>query len=155
MVTVMFSAREKEMDSEINLDITLKNPPKGVGFCLQKGKGEKIGYQVSNGKDITFSFNMRVKEGKTKDPNFLGEFAQGKPGERFVYICVGQYAGQEKTEWARRVKIHLSGISWAQINQVISGKKAKLAASYEATDKDGGPSCASVPLIGKGWSVTK
>ncbi len=85
----------------------------------------------------------------------LGEFTQGTPKERFVYICVGQYAGQEKTQWARRVKIHLSGISWTQVNQVLANKKAKLVASYEATDKDGGPRCAGVPLIGKGGSVSK
>ena len=143
------------MDSEINLEITLKNPLKGVGFCLQKGKDQKIAYQMSKGKDITFTFNARVREGKTEQPNFLGEFTQGKPSERFVYICIGQYAGQENTTCARRAKIHLSSITWTQIKQVLSNKKAKLVASYEATDNKGEPSCASVALIGKGWSVVK
>ena len=141
------------MESEVYLEITLKNPLKGIGFCLQKGKSEKIDYQVSKGKNIKFSFSVRVKEGKTEKPNFLGSYTQGKPTERFVYICVGQYAGQENTEWARRVKIHLSSITWEQVNQVLSNPKGKLVASYEATGKNGEPSCASVPLIGKGWAV--
>ncbi len=141
------------MKSEINLEITLKSPPEGIGFCLQKGKSEKIDYQVSTGKDIKFSFSVRVKEGKTEKPNFLGPFTQGKPTERFVYICIGQSAGQENTVWARRAKIHLSSITWEQVNQVLSNTEGKLVASYEATDKDGGPSCASVPLIDDGWAV--
>ena len=70
-----------------------------------------------------------------------------------MYICVGRYAGQENTEWARRVKIHLSSITWEQVNQVQAKTDGKLVASYEATDKDGGPSCASVQLIDKGWVV--
>ena len=143
------------MESEIDLEITLKKPLEGIGFCLQKGKDEKIDYQISNGEDITFAFSVRVKEGKGGSPNFLGDFTQGNSNERFVYICIGQYAGQKDTEWARRVKIKLSSISWAQINQVKLEKKAKLVASYEATDKKGEPSCASVPLVGKGWIVKK
>lgn len=137
---------------ELSLGIRLINPPKQVGFCLQKGKDEKVGYCVADSEDILFSFVVRVRPDKEGAPNFLGEFTQGRPKERFVYICVGQYAGQEDTEWARRVKIYLSGISWEQIEQVSAGN-GKLVASYQATDKDGGPSCASVPLIGDGWVI--
>ena len=82
------------------LEIILKGPPKGVGFCLQKGKDEKLNYQLSKGTDIKFSFFVRVKPGKNDLPNFLGEFTQGSPKERFVYLCAGEYAGQKNTEWA-------------------------------------------------------
>jgi len=143
------------MEFEITLEIELIAPPKGVGFCLQKGKSELIDYQVSEGENIRFSLSVRVKKGKTDAPNFLGEFTQGTPKERFIYICVGEYAGQKNTSWARRVKIHLSGISWQQVEQVLAAPNGKLVASYEATDKKGGPSCASVPLVSGGWSIAK
>lgn len=143
------------MSSEITLKITLLAPPEGVGFSLQKGKNENIDYQVSDGRDIHFRFSVRVKPGSADRPNFLGEYTQGTPKERFVYIRVGEYAGQKNTEWARRVKIHLSSISWEQVNQVLSDGNSMLAASYQASDKDGGPSCASVPLVGDGWQVVK
>ena len=143
------------MEFEITLEIELIAPPKGVGFCLQKGKSELIDYQVSEGENIRFSLSVRVKKGKTEAPNFLGEFTQGTPKERFIYICVGEYAGQKNTSWARRVKIHLSGISWQQVEQVLAAPNGKLVASYEATDKKGGPSCASVPLVSGGWSIAK
>ena len=141
------------MESEIKLEIELIAPPKGVGFCLQKGRNELVDYQVSEGENIRFSLPVRVKQGKAGASNFLGEFTQGTPKERFFYVCVGEYAGQKNTVWARRVKIHLSSISWQQVEQVLRGSKCRLAASYQATDKDGGPSCASVPLVGGGWSL--
>ncbi len=143
------------MESEIGFEIVLKKPPKGVGFCIQKGRDEKIDYQVSKGKDIRFIFSTRVKQGKYDAPNFLGEYTQGTPKQRFVYICVGQYAGQENTEWARRVKINLATISWKQVEEVLSGKSKILTASYEATGKEGEPVCGSVPLVGEGWVVKK
>ncbi len=141
------------METEITLDITLVSPPDGVGFCIQKGKDELVEYVVSTGKDITFGLSAKVKEGKDGSPNFSGDFIQGTPRERFVYICSGKRAGQLNTPWERRTKIHLSGITWAQIKKLNSSTKYQLAASYNATDKDGGPSCASVPLLGGGWKV--
>jgi len=143
------------MDSEVVLQIGLVSPPRGVGFGLQKGKGEIVAYQVSDGSNIEFELSVRIKRGKTGAPNFLGEFTQGTPSERFVYLCVGEYAGQRNAEWARRVKIHLSGISWSQVNKVLKSTGGKLVSSYQATAKDGSPSCASVPLIGDGWSVVE
>ena len=141
------------MASEITLEIVLVAPPKGVGFCLQKGKSELVDYQVSTGKDLRFSLTVRVKKGTLGVPNFLGEFTQGTAKERFVYVCAGEYAGQQDAEWARRVKIHLSSIRWQQVEQVMSGSNGKLVASYQATDKNGGPSCASVPLIDSAWAL--
>jgi len=138
---------------EIALFIKLVNPPKGVGFCLQKGKDELVDYVVSNGKDLIFELSVRVKEGKDGSPNFLGEYTQGTPKERFIYICSGKCAGQTGTHWERRTKIHLSSVTWPQIKKVEKNSKMKLIASYEATGKDGGPSCASVPLIDGGWKI--
>ena len=143
------------MEFEITLEIELIAPLKGIGFCLQKGKSELIDYQVSEGENIRFSLSVRVKQGKSDAPNFLGEFTQGTPKERFIYICVGEYAGQKNTLWARRVKIHLSSITWQQVEQTLALPNSKLVASYQATDKKGGPSCASVPLVSGGWSIAK
>ena len=55
--------------SEVTLEIELLAPPIGVGFCLQKGKSEKVDYLVSDGKAIRFSFSLRVKPGKDGSPN--------------------------------------------------------------------------------------
>ena len=43
----------------------------------------------------------------------------------------------------------------AALMQVLQNPTSKLLASYQATDEKGGPSCASVPLIGGGWSIVE
>ena len=141
------------METEIPLFIKLVNPPEGVGFCLQKGKEELVDYVVSKGDDLIFELSARVKEGSNGSPVFLGDYTQGTPKERFIYICSGKRAGQTGTHWERRTKIHLSSVTWPQIKKVAKNSELKLMASYEATGKDGGPSCATVPLMGGGWKI--
>jgi len=67
---------------------------------------------------------------------------------------VGQYAGQTDTECARKVKIHLSCIAWDQVTEVLADPNKLLVAGYAASLTDGSPNCASVPLLGDGWTVT-
>jgi hypothetical protein len=154
MQRMLERSTQDHMDKRIPLRITLVNPPKGVQFCLQKGKDELVDVVLSTGKNIEFSLGLRVRENaKTGSPNFLGEFVQGTAEQRFFYICVGKYAGQENTEWARRVKIHVSTITWKQIHSLLANPKKTLLAGYEATLPDGSPSCASVQLIDGGWRV--
>ena len=136
------------MEQELTLAIILESPPPGVDFGLQKGSGndyETVQTQRSESGDLRFEFQVRVREGKDRQPNFLGPFAQGPTDARFVYIDIGTYAGQTNTEWSRRLKIPLRGITWSQI------KKAKfLETRVPGTGRDGGPNCATVKPFA-GW----
>ena len=80
---------------------------------------------------------MAVRPGKDNSPDFAGPFVQGPVGDRFFYIGIGTYAGQTNTEWSRRLKVPLSGITWNAIRS-----QHTLEASIPGTGKDGGPSCA-------------
>ena len=137
------------MEHQLELVIILESPPPGIDFALQKGSGnnyETVQIQRSGKGDLRFDFSVRVREGKDGQPNFLGPFVQGPAHERFVYIDIGSYAGQTDTSWARRLKIPLRGISWAQV------KKAKvLQTRVPGTGKDGSPTCATVKPFA-GWS---
>jgi len=137
------------MEHQLELLIILESPPPGIDFGLQKGSGnnyETVQIQRSGKGDLRFDFSVRVREGKDGQPNFLGPFVQGPAHERFVYIDIGSYAGQTDTQWARRLKIPLRGISWAQV------KKAKvLQTRVPGTGKDGSPTCATVKPFA-GWS---
>ena len=137
------------MEHQLELVIILESPPPGIDFALQKGSGnnyETVQIQRSGKGDLRFDFSVRVREGKDGQPNFLGPFVQGPAHERFVYIDIGSYAGQTDTSWARRLKIPLRGISWAQV------KKAKvLQTLVPGTGKDGSPTCATVKPFA-GWS---
>src|ERR1700741_1784668 len=108
------------MDQDLTLRIVLENPPADVDFGLQKGSGsayETIQIQRSQDNDLYFVFTVRVKNDKQSQPNFLGPFVQGTPNDRFVYIDIGTYAGQKNTQWNRRLKIPLKGISYDTIEK--------------------------------------
>ena len=139
--------------SSLPIRITLVDPPAGITYGLQRGKGSKYSVefaQTPRRGDVTFDFAIDVVE-KNGAPNFLGEYVQGPPGRRFIYIDVGRYAGQAHTPWARRMIIRLDGITWSMVQR---GLKAggRLTARIRGTGEDGGPNCATVPPIG-GWKV--
>ena len=144
------------MTSEIPLRIVLVRPPVGVAFCLQRGQGSRaqlLGYQVSTGSDLAFELTVNMRRADGEAFSFLGPFTQGTPSQRFFYICCGRLAGQQDSPWERRVKIHLSGISAQLAEQVANRAGAVLEARYLASARDGGPACASVPLLEEGWRL--
>lgn len=130
----------------VKLRVTLLKPPKGVQFCLQRGKEELLTPKISKGSDITFDLDVRAQEGADGAARLLGPFTQGPVTGRFFYICVGTYAGQMGSPWARRIKVPLTGIAWGL------AQKGSLQAAFEGTAKDGSPACATVKLT-DGWHV--
>jgi uncharacterized protein DUF5990 len=137
------------MDHELNLCIILEQPPEGVDFGLQKGRGssyETVQKQRSAGNDLKFEFSAGVRA-VSPEPDFSGPFVQGPRGQRFVYIDIGALAGQSGSPWSRRLKIPLTGITPA----MIAGGKT-LEARVPGRGKDGGPSCATVKPF-DGWNV--
>ena len=51
--------------------------------------------------------------------------------------------------WTRRAKISLTGLTAKMIAEAQRGKVIEV--SYNGTGRDGGPSCATVPLLDGGW----
>src|SRR6187402_1836310 len=109
------------MESELPVRLVLVDPPSGVDFRIQRGRGaeyETVCVQQRTRGDVCFDFFLTVADNR-KDvlPNFQGPFAQGPPAARFVYVDVGTYAGQKNTPWSRRMKVPLQDITWALIRQ--------------------------------------
>lgn len=136
------------MDAELALRIVLVDPPRGVTFALQRGKSDLVPPSRSTPKELVFDLTVRVRD--EDQPNFLGPFAQGPRGARFVYVNSGTCAGQTNTPWSRRAKVDLSGITWPLIKRA---KGVPLEARFAGTGRDGGPACATVPLLGGGWQI--
>ena len=137
----------KNAPVEIALRIVLQRPPAGVDFGLQKGRGsayETVQKQRSKGEDLEFNFTVTVKAGKADLPDFAGPMVQGPSGARFVYLDIGTYAGQTDTPWSRRMKIPLSVIDWAMIQNAAGGSQNTLETSVAGTGRDGGPACGTV-----------
>ena len=144
------------MEQEISLQIILSKPPPGIDFGLQKGGGniyETIQKQRSGSNDLTFQFTVKVKGDRVKDPlpKFSGDFVQGPTGGKFIYLDIGTYAGQTGTQWARRLKIPLTGITWNEVDKLLSSKLI-LETKVPGTGRDGGPNCATVKPF-DGWHI--
>jgi hypothetical protein len=137
------------MLSELTLRIIVEQPPAGVDFALQKGRGnayETVQKQRSEGKDLAFEFQPVVREGVSDSMSALGgPFVQGPPRQRFVYIDIGTCAGQADSCWSRRLKIPIDGITATMI-----GRRGVLETRVPGTARDGGPNCATVKDF-EGW----
>ena len=141
------------METEINLQIILTQPPPNVLFGLQKGSGnvyETVQKQKSGSQDLLFTFSVKIKGDKKEDasPKFSGPFVQGPAGGKFVYIDIGTCAGQIDTVWSRRLKVPLTGITW----ELIADPTLMLETKVPGTGKDGGPNCATVKPF-EGWRI--
>ena len=82
------------------LRITVVNPPPNIAWALQLGPNELVKPTASTkARDSPGAFRLR------------GPAVQGRPGERFVYLCIGAYAGQVGAPAGGRAKISLEAIT--------------------------------------------
>ena len=95
---------------------------------------------------------MRVRDDRSDVLNFLGPFAQGPVGGRFVYVNSGTLGGQPDSGWTRRAKVPLGGIAWSLIQKAAG---SIIEVRIAGTARDGGPACATVPLLGGGWKIAQ
>lgn len=142
------------MDRELPIRVTVIGPPPGVTFAVQRGKDELLPPSKVDAKSIVFDLSVRVSERKAGGaPNVLGPYAQGKPDDRFLYLNSGAMAGQRDSCWSRRAKIKTAGIDWKLIEQTFATPGAVLEVQIDGHAKDGGPCCATVPLVNGGWKL--
>ncbi|MEO8580829.1 MAG: DUF5990 family protein, partial [Gemmatimonadales bacterium] len=81
-------------DSELPLRITVRRPPSGVKFAVQRGSAELLEPSERTPDALVFDFTVRVGATPAKaPPRFLGPFTQGPPSARFVYVTSGRRAG--------------------------------------------------------------
>lgn len=143
------------MDCELPIRVTVVGPPPNVTFAIQRGKDELLAPSKVSAQSMTFDLSVRVAEGKGNSaPNVLGPYAQGKPDDRYLYLNSGTMAGQKNTVWTRRAKIKTGGITWELVEETLTTPGAVLEVVIDGVAKDGGPCCATVPLVGGGWRVS-
>ena len=135
----------------------------GAEFGLQDNSTTKdwvlhAGDKQRNG-DLHFECEVRIRrQPRTGAPNFLGPFVHGPVTERFLYLSWRPLAWRPGSPeaphptWVRRMKIHLREISRALVDSALK-RGGCMQTTVDGIGRDGGPACASVPLIG-GWTVT-
>ncbi len=129
-------------------------PPPGVTWAVQSGRRELIPPTRQTVTEITFDLTVRVGGVLADDtPRLLGAVAQGPPAGRFIYVNSGTMAGQADSCWTRRAKVRLGGISGKLLRAVGATPGACLEARIAGTGRDGGPACATVPLLDGDWRI--
>jgi hypothetical protein len=142
------------MKGEIPIRVRIVRPPRGVRFRVQRGRADLDEPVLTSDREISFDLTVRVGDARPDGlPNFLGPYAQGPPTGRFLYVNSGTLAGQSDSCWTRRAKVPFRGVTWAMVEEVIAGAGKVLEARIAGTAGDGGPACATVPLLDGGWQV--
>jgi Family of unknown function (DUF5990) len=125
--------------TEIRMRLVIETPVPGVAYSLQDKKSQPVDAKTSKGAALTFDFPVRVADG----PKFYGEQVRSEgPERRFVYIAIGQQAGQKGTPWSRRMKIDIHTLAPALLAKAKAGKV--LEGTVTGTGSDGTPACATV-----------
>jgi hypothetical protein len=126
---------------EIPLRIVIENPVPGVLHSLQSKDGHPLHPKRSSaGESLSFDFPIRIAPG----PKIFGDQVRREgPQRRFVYIRVGQSAGDWSSPWSRRMKIDIHDIDQRLLDRAAAGEGV-LEIAVNGTAKDGTPACATV-----------
>ena len=145
---------KKTLAETLSLRITVVDPPPNILWALQLGRDEVVKPTVNAKNRISFDFTVdMVEDSSSAGFRLRGPAVQGRPGERFVYLRMGAYAGQVGAPAGWRAKIGLEGISHKLILAVKEKRSGVLEVEFAGTGPKGGPACATVPLLGAGWRV--
>lgn len=126
---------------ELRLRIVIERPVTGVLYSLQAKDDRPLDAKASRaGEALTFECPLRIAPG----PKFFGEQVRREgPVRRFVYIRIGQSAGDAASPWSRRMKIDIHDIPPALLDRATAGAGA-ITITVDGTERDGTPACATV-----------
>ncbi|RZJ22950.1 MAG: hypothetical protein EON85_15030 [Brevundimonas sp.] len=133
-------------DTPITLRLTLADPVPGVRYSLQL---DDAPHEPVTATESPLSFDVPIR--LADDNRVLGPFVRREGKERrFVYIRIGQSAGDHATVLNRRAKIDIHDIPPALLTRARTG--ATLEVILPGRGKDGTPTCATVRPT-KGWTA--
>lgn len=131
---------------EIAARIVIEQPVPGVLHSLQTNDGRPLDPKTSrDGEPLSFDFPLRIAPG----PKYYGDqVRQEGPDRRFVYVRIGQSAGQHGSPWSRRMKIDIHDTPQALLDRAM-GDGGILEFRVNGIAKDGSPACATVRPVAK------
>lgn len=126
--------------------IVVEQPVPGVPYSLQGKDDDPVdACRSMAGEALTFAFVIRVAPG----PKFFGDQVRREgPERRFVYLRVGQLAGDPSSPWSRRIKIDIHDIEQGMLDQAIATGRP-IETRINGTGRDGTPACATIRPIGR------
>lgn len=141
--------------------IVVEQPVEGVVHSLQAKDGQPLDPKQSRGgKPLVFDFPVRVAPGppssgpqssgpQSSRPKLSGDQVRREgPDRRFVYVCIGQLAGDAASPWSRRMKIDIHDVGSDLLDRAArSGGIVETRVA--GTGADGTPACATLPPTGR------
>lgn len=137
----------------VRLCLKIKHAVPGVALCVQRGRDGLLPPIAVSADEVTFEFSLEVQTGADGSMTLRGPEVQGPPAARFVYVTVGTRAQQPASPWNRRAKVSLMSVRDADMLHALEHSSSVLVAEIEGRARDGGPACASVPLLDGGWRL--
>jgi len=135
---------------ELLVRITVQGPPPGVEWAVQLGRTDLLP-PSKRSVDLEFEVPLRVVDRPDGQLDLRGSAVQGPRNARFIYLNSGTRAGQTASCWDRRAKVSLEGLRSLLADQTRDSRSVVCVAAIVGTGGDGGPACASVPLVAPGW----
>ena len=133
-------------DAAITLRLTLADPVAGVRYSLQQ---DDAPFEPVTATEAPLSFDVPVR--LSVDNRFLGPFVRREgPQRRFIYIRIGQSAGDPASCWTRRAKLDIHDIPPPLLDQARQGRILEVV--LPGRGRDGSPACATVRPL-KAWRV--
>jgi hypothetical protein len=128
----------------VQLRIVIQSPVAGVLHSLQAKDGHPLDPKVSKaGEPLSFDVPIRVGPG----PKFFGDQVRREgPTRRFIYVRIGQSAGDSRSPWSRRMKIDIHDLGQDLLDRASSAGRA-IQITVNGAAKDGSPACATVKPI--------
>jgi hypothetical protein len=140
----------------LSFEILVERPLPHVSYAMQRGKDELLLPERARDGALRFRFELRRGAPQADgSPRFLGEYAQGPVQDRFVYVCSGRRAGDAATLWDRRAKVKLASVPSAWVERALRAPRPLVRGRIAGVAKDGGPCCATVPLLDPGWELVE
>ena len=131
--------------TEIRIRIVIEQPVAGVLHSLQEDDRPLDPKRSRAGEPLSFDFPVRVGPG----PKFFGKQVRPEgPVRRFVYVRIGQSAGDYTSPWSRRMKIDIHDIDQSLLDRAMSGD-GLIELTVNGTAKDGSPACATMRRSGE------
>lgn len=126
---------------EVKFRIIIAQPVIGVLHSLQQKGDLPLDPKYSrDGEPLVFDFPVRVGPG----PKFFGDQVRREgPLRRFVYIRIGQMAGDPSSPWSRRMKIDIHDIADNLLDDAARSGEV-IETTVIGTAGDGTPACATL-----------
>lgn len=118
-----------------------RQPVTGVFHSLQAKDELRLDPKFSlEGEPLVFDFPVRVGPG----PKFFGDQVRREGSERrFIYIRIGQLAGDLSSAWSRRMKIDIHDIEGDLLDRAAN-RGDVIETTVDGTGADGTPTCGTV-----------